>query len=140
MRRLSELTSFPNSVPLTALKVKALVLDADKSTATLQKLGMWLDLGGLAKGMIGDEVIRLLKQRGIKSCRYRAGGDMVFGDAPPGQVGWRVTVPEHWIAAGEREAKPLTFTAANSAASVSGDSTVRVSTSNPSCCSSSIGR
>lgn len=101
--------------------VKALVLDADKSTATLQKLGMWLDLGGLAKGMIGDEVIRLLKQRGIKSCRYRAGGDMVFGDAPPGQVGWRVTVPDLWIAAGEREAKPLTFTAANSAASVSGD-------------------
>ena len=118
------------------VQAKALVLDEDQSTAVLQKQGMWLDLGGLAKGMIGDEVVSLLKQRGIKSCRYRAGGDMVFGDAPPGQKGWRVTVPDLLVEAehgkpttgkpttGKTSAgklSPLSFLAANSAASVSGD-------------------
>lgn len=101
--------------------IKSLVLDRDKSTATLRRQGMWLDLGGLAKGMIGDEVVRLLQERGIKSCRYSAGGDMVFGDAPPGEKGWRVTVPDLLITDESGQTAPLTFTAANSAASVSGD-------------------
>ena len=102
--------------------VQALVLDADKATAQLKKQGMWLDLGGLAKGMVGDEVVALLKKRGIPRCRYRAGGDMVFGDAPPGQQGWRVTVPD-LLVAGKTDEKPapLTFTIQNGAASVSGD-------------------
>jgi len=101
--------------------VKALALDAERSTATLKKQGMWLDLGGLAKGMVGDEVVALLKKRGIASCRYRAGGDMVFGDAPPGEDGWRVTVPDLLVKDEHGEPRPLTFVAHNSAASVSGD-------------------
>lgn len=102
--------------------VQALVLDADKATAQLKKQGMWLDLGGLAKGMVGDEVVALLKKRGIPRCRYRAGGDMVFGDAPPGQQGWRVTVPDLLVAGKTKEKPaPLTFTIQNGAASVSGD-------------------
>jgi thiamine biosynthesis lipoprotein len=103
------------------VNAKALVLDDDKSTAALKKQGMWLDLGGLAKGMIGDEIVSLLQKRGITRCRYRAGGDMVFGDAPPGQDGWRVTVPDLLIKTGDGKPQPLSFTAANSAASVSGD-------------------
>lgn len=101
--------------------IKALVIDDAKSTATLKKQGMWLDLGGLAKGMIGDEVVRLLQKRGIKSCRYRAGGDMVFGDAPPGKAGWQVTVVDLLIEQPDGKPKALTFLAKNSAASVSGD-------------------
>lgn len=101
--------------------IKALVVDEGASTATLKKQGMWLDLGGLAKGMIGDEIVSLLQKRGIKRCRYRAGGDMVFGDAPPGKDGWRVTVPDLLIEREGDKPKPLTFLAKNSAASVSGD-------------------
>lgn len=103
------------------VNAEALVLDVDKSTASLRAQGMWLDLGGLAKGMIGDEVVSLLHKRGITQCRYRAGGDMVFGDAPPGQDGWRVTVPDLLVQTEGGARKPLSFTAANSAASVSGD-------------------
>jgi len=103
------------------VNAKALVIDDNKSTAALRTQGMWLDLGGLAKGMIGDEIVRLLHKRGITRCRYRAGGDMVFGDAPPGQDGWRVTVPDLLIKTEDGRPQPLSFTAANSAASVSGD-------------------
>lgn len=101
--------------------VRALVLDGKASTAQLKKQGMWLDLGGLAKGMIGDEVVALLKARGVARCRYRAGGDMVFGDAPPGEQGWRVTVPDLLVGGADQQRKPLTFVIANGAASVSGD-------------------
>lgn len=103
------------------VNLKALVLDVEKSTASLRSQGMWLDLGGLAKGMIGDEVVDLLRRRGITQCRYRAGGDMVFGDAPPGKDGWRVTVPDLLVKEEDGVRRPLSFTAANSAASVSGD-------------------
>lgn len=101
--------------------VKALALDAERSTAQLKKQGMWLDLGGLAKGMVGDEVIALFKKRGLHRCRYRAGGDMVFGDAPPGEEGWSVTVPDLLRKGADGTPMPLTFRIANGAASVSGD-------------------
>ena len=101
--------------------IGALAIDAARSTAALRRPGMWLDLGGLAKGMVGDDVIALLRRRGIPRCRYRAGGDMVFGEAPPGKPGWRVTVPDLRVRGADGARKPLTFTIANGAASVSGD-------------------
>lgn len=101
--------------------VASLTLDKGARTAALGKQGMWLDLGGLAKGLIGDEVVALLKRRGIPRCRYRAGGDMVFGAAPPGAAGWKVTVPDLLVADLDGEQSPLEFLAADSAASVSGD-------------------
>lgn len=101
--------------------ISALKLNPDVRTAALAKQGMWLDLGGLAKGLIGDEVIALLKRRGIPRCRYRAGGDMVFGDAPPNADGWRVVVPDLLVDEDREGPQPLTFLASNSAASVSGD-------------------
>ena len=101
--------------------IAALTLDAGARTAAVGKRGMWLDLGGLAKGLIGDEVVALLKRRGISRCRYRAGGDMVFGAAPPDAAGWKVTVPDLLVADLDGERRPLEFLAADSAASVSGD-------------------
>lgn len=103
------------------VNIKQLKLDVTNSTAALGVPGMWLDLGGIAKGMIGDEVVRLLKSRGIRRCRYRAGGDMVFGDAPPGQDGWLVTVPDLVVDSLDGAARPLSFSIHNGAASVSGD-------------------
>ena len=41
-----------------------LELDGVACTARLKRSGMWLDLGGLAKGLIGDEVVRLLRAPG----------------------------------------------------------------------------
>ncbi len=120
-RRLGELPPGQRLQQTKALvDIAALELDPSASTARLARVGMWLDLGGLAKGMIGDEVVRLLRGQGVMSCRYHAGGDMVFGDAPPGRQGWKVQVVDFPVddAAG---GGTLTFWACNSAVSVSGD-------------------
>lgn len=110
--------------------IDALELDPTAGTARLARQGMWLDLGGIAKGYIGDEVVRLLRARGVPICRYHAGGDMVFGEAPPGLPGWPVHVPDLVIdqvldqmpEGGERATPTaLAFFAADGAASVSGD-------------------
>src|SRR6185503_19366613 len=49
-----------------------------------------LDLGGIAKGYAGDEAIRVLREHGVKSALFEAGGDIVVSDAPPGKKGWEI--------------------------------------------------
>ena len=121
-QRLGEL---PPPARLQAAKryvdITALELDAAASTARLRREGMWLDLGGIAKGYVGDEVVRLLRDRGMSRCSYHAGGDMVFGDPPPDAAGWTVTVPDLLVADGHGGASPMSFETCNAAASVSGD-------------------
>ncbi len=51
------------------------------------------DFGGIAKGFIGDRVISLLKEQGIDSACYEAGGDIVCSNPPPGTAGWPIDVP-----------------------------------------------
>lgn len=121
-RRLGELPP-PDRVRRAAdfVDIDGLKLDHDAGTARLAREGMWLDLGGIAKGFIGDEVVRLLRERGVPICRYHAGGDMVFGDAPPGLPGWPVHVSDLRLEDGSEDGGTLAFFACNAAASVSGD-------------------
>ncbi|MEX2608929.1 MAG: FAD:protein FMN transferase, partial [Gemmatimonadota bacterium] len=56
----------------------------------LERPGMALDLGGIAKGVAADAALAELARRGIHSALVDAGGDLALGDAPPGQPGWRV--------------------------------------------------
>lgn len=65
-------------------------LDRRRKTVALERPGMRLDLGGIAKGYAGDEAIRVLKQYGIRSALFEAGGDIVVSDPPPGRRGWTV--------------------------------------------------
>jgi FAD:protein FMN transferase len=67
-----------------------LVLDAAAQTASLAERGMALDLGSIAKGYVGDEAIAALRSLGFPRAAFIAGGDMVFGEAPPGRKGWPV--------------------------------------------------
>ena len=67
-----------------------IVLDPVRRTAELAVPGMKLDLGGIAKGYAGDCAIAVLRQHGIASALYEAGGDVVLGDAPPGRDGWTI--------------------------------------------------
>lgn len=115
-RRLGELPP-PEQLRKAAryVDITALQLDAAASTARLAKEGMWLDVGGIAKGYVGDEVVRLLRARGLPNCSYHAGGDMVFGEAPPGEPGWPVEVPDFPGEGG------LHFLVHDEAVSVSGD-------------------
>lgn len=65
-------------------------LDPKARTVELLAPAMRLDLGGVAKGYAAGEVLKVLRERGIVRAFAGAGGDMAFGDAPPGRRGWRV--------------------------------------------------
>ena len=67
-------------------------LDAERRAVALALPGMRLDLGGIAKGYAGDEAIRVLREHGIRSALFEAGGDIVVADAPPGEKGWPIEV------------------------------------------------
>ncbi len=91
-----------------------LVLRQQDGTAELTQAGMQLDLGGIAKGYIADEMVRVMRENGCPRCACFNGGDRVFGDAPPDEPrGWRVEVPD--------APEPIAFFIHNGAASVSGD-------------------
>jgi thiamine biosynthesis lipoprotein len=67
-------------------------LNEKERTVQLIKAGMQLDLGGIAKGYTGDEVLAVLKQHGITRALCAAGGDIAVSDAPPGSDGWTIGI------------------------------------------------
>ncbi len=58
--------------------------------ANLERPGMRLDLGGIAKGYALDEAAAVLRREGIRQFLVSGGGDMVVGEPPPASKGWRV--------------------------------------------------
>lgn len=58
----------------------------------LQREGMRLDFGAIAKGFALDEAIRVLNSHGFPRALAEAGGDVVAGDPPPGRSGWRIAL------------------------------------------------
>ncbi|MEX0819039.1 MAG: FAD:protein FMN transferase [Pirellulaceae bacterium] len=67
-------------------------LDPQARSAELLVLNMRLDLGGIAKGFAADEALRAMAALGVTRAIVNAGGDIVAGEAPPGETGWRVGV------------------------------------------------
>ncbi|UCC24454.1 MAG: FAD:protein FMN transferase [Gemmatimonadales bacterium] len=70
-----------------------LAVDTIAGTALLERSGMSLDLGGIAKGYIAQVVRDQLRDEGIPHALVDAGGDLVLGDPPPGEAGWSVEFP-----------------------------------------------
>ena len=70
-----------------------LEVDSARSAVRLWTDSMQLDLGAIAKGYILQEALEVLRTRGVRAAMIEAGGDMVFGDAPPGHAGWSIEVP-----------------------------------------------
>jgi thiamine biosynthesis lipoprotein len=92
-------------------------LDQRAKSAELLVPNMRLDLGGIAKGYAGDDALRAMAAIGVTRAIINAGGDIVAGEAPPGEKGWRVGV-----ASLERDAPPSRFLrVANRAVATSGD-------------------
>ena len=95
-------------------------LDPKRRTVRLLAPGMRLDLGGIAKGYVGDEAIRTLRAHGVSRALFWAGGDVVAGTPPPGAKGWRIEVANTgrgWVGS-----VPASLLLANRALSSSGDS------------------
>jgi thiamine biosynthesis lipoprotein len=85
-------------------------LDRKNQTVELARPGMRLDLGGIGKGYAGDEAIRVLKEHGVRSALFEAGGDIIVSHAPPDH-------PEGWVIETEDN---RTLTLSNAAVSTSG--------------------
>jgi thiamine biosynthesis lipoprotein len=64
--------------------------DATASTILLEKPGMQLDLGGIAKGYAADRMLAIMVKAGFPRTCIAAGGDLRMGDPPPGKTAWRV--------------------------------------------------
>jgi len=75
-----------------AVSYRFVELDEEQQTVRLTRGGMRLDLGGIAKGYAADEVIALLKRRGIGRVLIDAGGDLALSGPPPGKPGWTISV------------------------------------------------
>ncbi|PWN07187.1 FAD:protein FMN transferase [Rhodohalobacter mucosus] len=71
-----------------------LEFDEQTRSVRLNKRGMQLDLGGIAKGYAADKAIEKLKEFGIKSALVDAGGDITVSAPPPGRESWTVAVPK----------------------------------------------
>jgi thiamine biosynthesis lipoprotein len=67
-------------------------LDTAARTIRFAVDSMLLDFGGIAKGFAADEALRVLRDRGITRALVVFGGDVVAGDAPPGEAGWTISV------------------------------------------------
>ena len=67
-------------------------LDPGKHTVELLRPKMRLDLGGIAKGYAVDEAMAALRKHGIARMMVEAGGNIGFGDPPPGKPGWRIGI------------------------------------------------
>ena len=92
-------------------------LDAKHQSAWLEREGVLLDLGGIAKGYAADAASRVLERFGIRSALVAAGGDIVVSHAPPGQLGWIIEIAP-LKQAGQAENSIII---ANAAISTSGD-------------------
>lgn len=67
-------------------------LEFDDHAAYLKNPGQQVDLGGIAKGYAGDEVIQIYKKNGIKSAYINLGGNvMTLGGKPDGSP-WTVGI------------------------------------------------
>lgn len=121
-RRCRRTKQLPSEDELKAARSKVgyqyIVLDEKQRTVELRLTGMRLDLGGIAKGYAGDETLKLLKSHGLNHALVAVSGDLVAGDPPPGERGWRIGVGPLENA----EAPPKTFLRiANQAVSTAGD-------------------
>lgn len=69
-----------------------IVLDNGARTVRLDRRGMRLDFGGIAKGYASDEAYKVLVDAGCPIALVAGEGDIRAGLAPPGRPGWRVKI------------------------------------------------
>jgi thiamine biosynthesis lipoprotein len=91
----------------------------ETQSVELLKPDMRLDVGGIAKGFAADEALAVLKARGLPRALVAASGDIVAGDPPPGETGWKVAI--EGLAIGEKPAPQEVLRLAHRGVSTSGD-------------------
>jgi thiamine biosynthesis lipoprotein len=83
----------PASLLAAALtKVDYRLVNIEAQTVRLRSDGMQLDFGGIGKGYAADAALQVIRNRGITRALVDAGGDIVVGQPPPGEPGWRIGI------------------------------------------------
>ena len=90
-------------------------LHPNDKTVELTAPGMFIDLGGIAKGFAADEVLTTLAEFGIEQALVDAGGDIVLGAPPPDRGGWKIAI------GGRKHSDLPMLTLSNCAVATSGD-------------------
>lgn len=77
---------------LPLVNYKDVHIDEESNSAKLAKAGQMVDLGGIAKGYIGDLAVNIYKKHGITSAFANLGGNVVvLGKKPDGSL-WKVGI------------------------------------------------
>jgi thiamine biosynthesis lipoprotein len=71
---------------------KDVLIDEGTNSASLQKPDQMVDLGGIAKGYIGDMAIEIYKKNGITSAFSNLGGNVVVLGSKPDGSPWKVGI------------------------------------------------
>jgi len=79
-----------NILPL--VDYRKIKINDSTSEIFLEKKGMELDLGGIAKGYAADKAIEVIKSRGIKAALVAIGGDIRGYGLKPDKKPWRVGI------------------------------------------------
>ena len=75
-----------------AVGYKLMDLDSATQSVKLRRPGMKLDVGGIGQGFAIDEAGTVLRNAGLPAFLLDLGGDILAGDPPPNQPGWRVAL------------------------------------------------
>ena len=93
-RRAIRRLEFPERGKLHLAKAKVnykyVRLDFATQKVSLEKRGIRLDLGGIAKGYAVDQMMKVIQSYGIESALVDGGGDLLLGTAPPNSTGWKI--------------------------------------------------
>jgi FAD:protein FMN transferase len=73
---------------------RMVALDESARTVFLQRPGMVLDLGGIAKGYASDEAARILRENGVRRALINLGGNVVTVGVKPGGARWRIGIQD----------------------------------------------
>jgi thiamine biosynthesis lipoprotein len=102
-----------------AVGYENLILDTENKTVQFAKEGMFLDLGGIAKGYAIDQAIDILRDSGVNGAMVDIGGDLrCFGTPANGKKHWLIGLQDP---AAEDEKILLTLNMDDMAIATSGD-------------------
>lgn len=90
---------------LELLNPELIQLDEENKTVFLQKKGMEIDLGAIAKGYFADKVMEFFKDHGAVSAMVDMGGNvLVHGDSPSDDSDWNVGIQNPFLPRGNAAA------------------------------------
>lgn len=97
-RAAREQNALPTDVEIAAARVlvnwRYIILDTANLAVGLEKAGMGIDLGGIAKGHAVSMAIMALEKHGIKNAMVNAGGDLYLLGKPQGREWWRIGIED----------------------------------------------